>query len=212
MVRSQNKVADSPHSELVWEYLKGGLSPRQIIDIMAGIDPEFSVSEPTLYEYKRIREREEQEAERYTLGGAVDPIEAIKNDGLLLDVIINKGLELLKANRVKITLPMILKAMDMKKALLGVEYRGQTVWGLLDSQKQFDQLVTVLSRRCPTTIFDQIVEDLREMGWATTDMPHGTIETVNLDNLEDEDAEEEDEDIGWGKSSDDFEDVDFEAD
>lgn len=198
MSRGRNKISESPHSELIWDYLKGGLSPRQVLDIMQGIDPEFSVSEPTLYEYKRMREREERETDRYTLGGQMDPMEAIKNDGLLLDVIINKGLNLLQMDRVQITLPMVLKAMEMKKSLLGVEYRGQTVWGLLDSQKQFDQLVSVLSKRCPTTVFNQIVEDLKEMGWATTDMPHGTIPLVSLDEMDELDEDEFDGDA-WDR-------------
>jgi hypothetical protein len=157
---------------LIWEYLKSGLTPKQVIDVMQGVDPKFRLTEPTLYEFKKLMEKEEQVKEDYSLGGTIDPVSAIKNDGLLLDVVINKGLTMLQKNQLPLSLPMVLKAMDMKKGLLGVEYRGQTVWGLLDYQKQFDQLVNVLSKRCPTAIFNQILDDLKAMGWATTDMPH----------------------------------------
>jgi len=161
---------------------------------MRGVNPSFKISIPTVYEFQTLMQKEMQtEAEQeelYTLGNTIDPKTAIKHDGILLDSIIALGLEDLKSRKMKLTLPVVLKAIEMKKEMIGVEYRGQTIWGLLDYQKQFDQLVDVLAKRCPTSVFEAIIEDLKELGWASTAKKMGSL---NIDeeyaDLEDEEDE-----------------------
>lgn len=191
-VKGTNKIYSSQYKQMIWEYLEGGCSPKQIIEIMRGVNPSFKISIPTVYEFQTIMQKEANEeaeqAELYTLGNTIDPKTAIKHDGILLDSIIALGLEDLKSRKMKLTLPVVLKAIEMKKEMIGVEYRGQTIWGLLDYQKQFDQLVEVLSKRCPTSVFDTIIEDLKELGWAST---AGKMESLNVDE-EDENLEDDD--------------------
>jgi hypothetical protein len=193
-VKGTNKIYSSQYKQMIWEYLEGGCSPKQVLDIMRGVNPSFKISIPTVYEFQTLMQKEMQtEAEQeelYTLGNTIDPKTAIKHDGILLDSIIALGLEDLKSRKMKLTLPVVLKAIEMKKEMIGVEYRGQTIWGLLDYQKQFDQLVDVLAKRCPTSVFEAIIEDLKELGWASTAKKMGSL---NIDeeyaDLEDEEDE-----------------------
>ena len=166
--KGANKIYGSPYHEMVENYLDSGMTPEQITNVLASIAPTFAVSIPTIYAFKKRLEEDREKEELATVGGTVDPEQAIKYDGMLLDLIINQGMDALKLGELRLTVPMVLKAMEMKKELLGVEYRGQTVWGLLDSQKQFDELVEIIHRRCPADVFEQIIEDLKELGWATT--------------------------------------------
>ncbi len=194
-VKGTNKIYSSQYKQMIWEYLEGGCSPKQIIEIMRGVNPSFKISIPTVYEFQTIMQKEANEeaeqAELYTLGNTIDPKTAIKHDGILLDSIIALGLEDLKSRKMKLTLPVVLKAIEMKKEMIGVEYRGQTIWGLLDYQKQFDQLVEVLSKRCPASVFDAIIEDLKELGWAST---AGKMESLNVDEENEDDESLEDDD------------------
>ncbi len=193
-VKGTNKIYSSQYKQMIWEYLEGGCSPKQVLDIMRGVNPSFKISIPTVYEFQTLMQKEMQteadQEELYTLGNTIDPKTAIKHDGILLDSIIALGLEDLKSRKMKLTLPVVLKAIEMKKEMIGVEYRGQTIWGLLDYQKQFDQLVDVLAKRCPTSVFEAIIEDLKELGWASTAKKMGSL---NIDeeyaDLEDEEDE-----------------------
>lgn len=193
-VKGTNKIYSSQYKQMIWEYLEGGCSPKQIIEIMRGVNPSFKISIPTVYEFQALMEKEQEaEAEQeelYTLGNTIDPKTAIKHDGILLDSIIALGLEDLRSRKMKLTLPVVLKAIEMKKEMIGAEYRGQTIWGLLDYQKQFDQLVEVLAKRCPASVFDTIIEDLKELGWASTADKMGSLDVgYDADEQDFEDSE-----------------------
>lgn len=186
-IKGQNKLYTSRYSDMAWEYLENGCSPQQVLEILRGVDPTFKISLPTIYDFQAIMEKEHRGDEEtdalITLGGTLDPKTAIKYDGVLLDGIIALGLEDLKARKLKLTLPVILKAMEMKKDLLGASYRGQTIWGLMDYQQQFDQLVEVLAKRCPATVFEEIIEDLKELGWAATADKMGSVPMDDEEDL-----------------------------
>lgn len=189
-VKGQNKIYDSRYRQMVWEYLEGGCTPKQIVEILRGVDPTFKVSVPTIYEFGTMMKAEQDAdtgmSDLLTLGNTIDPKTAIKYDGVLLDSIISFGLEDLRLRKLKLTLPVVLKAMEMKKEMLGAEYRGQTIWGLMDYQKQFDQLVEVLAKRCPATIFEKIIEDLQDLGWASTAKKMGSLPVEDEGENEDD--------------------------
>lgn len=176
--KNSSKIESSRHRALIDSYLDQKLSPAQIIAAVTQIDSSFSITEPTLYKYKKDREKQNTMQDVITCGGTINPVTAVKNDGIVLDLIINQGMESLKNGEATITIPMVLKAMDMKKDLLGVTYKGQTIWALFDYQKQFDDLIQVLGKRLPQTMLDLIIEDLRELGW--TDTMSSDITTESL--------------------------------
>lgn len=176
--KNSSKIESSRHRALIDSYLDQKLSPAQIIAAVTQLDPTFSITEPTLYKYKKDREKQNTMRDVITCGGSINPDTAVKNDGMVLDLIINQGMENLKTGEATITIPMVLKAMEMKKDLLGVKYHGQTVWALVDYQQQFNDLIQVLGRRVPQAMLDMIIEDLRELGW--TDTMSSDISTDSL--------------------------------
>ena len=95
----------------------------------------------------------------------------IKNDGEVLDLIIQKFSAQLKTGEVDITPAVALKAIDMKKSMLGTKYKGQTVWSLMESQLQFDTLIEIMGKFITNDQFEAIMQELESKGAVTTQRP-----------------------------------------
>lgn len=174
-----NTIYNSPYKELAWSWLAAGLSPAQVQRSLA--EKGFNISLPVVYNFKEIMV---DEAERGMVSGmpidgpvGVDAVQAIpesmriKNDGEVLDLIIQKFSAQLKTGEVDITPAVALKAIDMKKSMLGTKYKGQTVWSLMESQLQFDTLIEIMGKFITNDQFEAIMHELESKGAVTTQRP-----------------------------------------
>jgi len=174
-----NTIYNSPYKELAWSWLAAGLSPAQVQRSLA--EKGFNISLPVVYNFKEIMV---DEAERGMISGmpidgpvGVDAVQAIpesmriKNDGEVLDLIIQKFSAQLKTGEVDITPAVALKAIDMKKSMLGAKYKGQTVWSLMESQLQFDTLIEIMGKYITNDQFEAIMHELEHKGAITTQRP-----------------------------------------
>ena len=174
-----NTIYNSPYKELAWSWLAAGLSPAQVQRSLA--DKGFNISLPVVYNFKEIMT---DEAERGMVSGmpidgpvGVDAVRVIpenmriKNDGEVLDLIIQKFSAQLKTGEVDITPAVALKAIDMKKSMLGTKYKGQTVWSLMESQLQFDTLIEIMGKFITNDQFEAIMQELESKGAVTTQRP-----------------------------------------
>lgn len=174
-----NTIYNSPYKELVWSWLAAGLSPAQVQRSLA--EKGFNISLPVVYNFKEIMT---DEAERGMVSGmpidgpvGVDAVRVIpenmriKNDGEVLDLIIQKFSAQLKTGEVDITPAVALKAIDMKKSMLGTKYKGQTVWSLMESQLQFDTLIEIMGKFITNDQFEAIMQELESKGAVTTQRP-----------------------------------------
>lgn len=174
-----NTIYNSPYKELAWSWLAAGLSPAQVQRSLA--EKGFNISLPVVYNFKEIMT---DEAERGMVSGmpidgpvGVDAVRVIpenmriKNDGEVLDLIIQKFSAQLKTGEVDITPAVALKAIDMKKSMLGAKYKGQTVWSLMESQLQFDTLIEIMGKFITNDQFEAIMQELESKGAVTTQRP-----------------------------------------
>lgn len=174
-----NTIYNSPYKELAWSWLAAGLSPAQVQRSLA--EKGFNISLPVVYNFKEIMT---DEAERGMVSGmpidgpvGVDAVRVIpenmriKNDGEVLDLIIQKFSAQLKTGEVDITPAVALKAIDMKKSMLGTKYKGQTVWSLMESQLQFDTLIEIMGKFITNDQFEAIMQELESKGAVTTQRP-----------------------------------------
>lgn len=174
-----NTIYNSPYKELAWSWLAAGLSPAQVQRSLA--EKGFNISLPVVYNFKEIMT---DEAERGMVSGmpidgpvGVDAVRVIpenmriKNDGEVLDLIIQKFSAQLKTGEVDITPAVALKAIDMKKSMLGAKYKGQTVWSLMESQLQFDTLIEIMGKFITNDQFEAIMHELESKGAVTTQRP-----------------------------------------
>lgn len=187
-----NKIYNSPMKDLAWIWLSSGQSPSQVQRALAenGLD----VSLPVVYNFREIM-AEEEERKVVNSGMVIDPslgggvrnaIDAvpdnlrIRNDGEVLDLVIQKFAAQLKEGNVTITPAVALKAIDMKKSMLGTQYKGQTVWSLMESQLQFDRLSEVINKYVTHEQFEQIMEEMDRIGAVTTERPYGVTRAEKL--------------------------------
>lgn len=187
-----NKIYNSPMKDLAWIWLSSGQSPSQVQRALAenGLD----VSLPVVYNFREIM-AEEEERKVVNSGMVIDPslgggvrnaIDAvpdnlrIRNDGEVLDLVIQKFAAQLKEGNVTITPAVALKAIDMKKSMLGTQYKGQTVWSLMESQLQFDRLSEVINKYVTHEQFEQIMEEMDRIGAVTTERPSGVTRAEKL--------------------------------
>ena len=105
----------------------------------------------------------------------------IKNDGEVLDLLILKFANQLKMGEVNVTPAVALKAIDMKKNMLGAKYRGQTIWSLMESQLQIDKLLEVMNRHVTHEQFEAIVAEMENEGVVSTQRPKELGSMLNLD-------------------------------
>ena len=186
-----NKIYNSPMKDLAWIWLSSGQSPSQVQRALAenGLD----VSLPVVYNFREIMAEEEER--KITSGVIIDSsvgegirnaIDAvpdnlrIRNDGEVLDLVIQKFASQLKEGNVTITPAVALKAIDMKKSMLGTQYKGQTVWSLMESQLQFDRLSEVINKYVTHEQFEQIMEEMDRIGAVTTERPSGVTRAEKL--------------------------------
>lgn len=183
-----NTLYKSPYKDLAWSWLASGLSPAQVQRALA--EKGMSVSLPVVYNFKEIMV---DEAERGITSGlpidgsgntsVVDAVPEnlrIRNDGEVLDLIIQKFSEQLKTGAADITPAVALKAIDMKKNMLGTKYKGQTIWGLMESQLQFDTLIDIMSRYITNDQFEAIMAEMEQKGVVTTQRPRGIPDVDTL--------------------------------
>lgn len=185
-----NKIYNSPLKELAWLWLSSGQSPAQVQRSLAenGLD----VSLPVVYNFREIMADEEEN--KIVSGVAIDSLRVgtrdaidavpdslrVRNDGEVLDLVIQRFATQLKEGNVTITPAVALKAIDMKKNMLGTQYKGQTVWSLMESQMQFDKLSEVLNKYVTHEQFEQIMEEMDRIGAVTTQRPAGVVQAERL--------------------------------
>lgn len=197
---TKNSLYNSPYKELAWTWLYSGQSPSQVKRALA--DKGFDVSLPVVINFQKIME---DELKRGTggagfpldVGGsgswrkAIDDIpadERIMNDGELLDLIIQRFMMQMKEGNVVLSAAIALKAISMKKEMLGPKYKGQTVWSLMEAQMQFDKLTEILEEVVTHDQFQQIMARLEGIGLVTTQKPGGIEPDFNIDKAIDEEA------------------------
>lgn len=190
-----NKIYNSPMKDLAWIWLSSGQSPSQVQRALAenGLD----VSLPVVYNFREIMAEEEERKIVSNSGSGViidssvgegirNAIDAvpdnlrIRNDGEVLDLVIQRFASQLKDGNVTITPAVALKAIDMKKSMLGTQYKGQTVWSLMESQLQFDRLSEVINKYVTHEQFEQIMEEMDRIGAVTTERPSGVTRAEKL--------------------------------
>lgn len=191
-----NKIYNSPMRELAWMWLSSGQSPSSVQKALAEHD--LDVSLPVVYNFREIM-ADEEERGMASGGMIIDPsmgknvtnaIDAIpdhlriRNDGEVLDLVIQRFASQLKEGNVTITPAVALKAIDMKKNMLGTQYKGQTVWSLMESQMQFDKLSEVINKYVTHEQFEQIMAEMDRIGAVTTERPVGVATADRLIDTE----------------------------
>lgn len=185
-----NKIYNSPMRDLAWLWLSSGQSPSQVQRALAEHD--LDVSLPVVYNFREIMAAEEDKKLSSGGGMILDPSAGhggsvqnvidtipdhlrVRNDGEVLDLVIQRFAAQLKEGNVTITPAVALKAIDMKKSMLGTQYKGQTVWSLMESQMQFDKLSEVINKYVTHEQFEQIMEEMDRIGVVTTERPAAVV-------------------------------------
>lgn len=197
---TKNKLYNSPYKELAWSWLYSGQSPSQVQRALR--DKGFDVSLPVLLNFQKIMEDEHKRQPSAGLplnapGGdgdfrkAVESVptdQRIMNDGELLDLIIQRFMQQVQNGTAELSAAVALKAISMKKDMLGAKYKGQTVWSLMEAQMQFDKLTEILEDVVTHDQFQQIMARMENIGLVTTQKPTGIQPDLNLDRVVDEEA------------------------
>lgn len=189
---NKNTLYNSPYKELAWSWLYSGQSPSQVKRALA--DKGFDVSLPVVLNFQKIMEDEMKRGgstglplessggENFTRAIQEVPVnERIMNDGELLDLIIQRFMMQMKQGNVELSAAIALKAISMKKDMLGPKYKGQTVWSLMEAQMQFDKMTEILEEVVTHDQFQQIMARLESVGLVTTQQPRGTQPDLDLD-------------------------------
>lgn len=197
---TKNKIYNSAYKELAWSWLYSGQSPSQVQRALR--DKGFDVSLPVVLNFQKIMEDEYRRQQSAGLplntgGGsgdfqkAIDAIptdQRIMNDGELLDLIIQRFMQQVQNGTAELTAAVALKAISMKKDMLGAKYKGQTVWSLMEAQMQFDKLTEILEEVVTHDQFQQIMAKMENIGLVTTQKPAGIEPDLNLDRAVDTEA------------------------
>lgn len=193
-----NTVYNSPYRNLAWEWLRNGMPVAAVKEALE--EKGLRVTLPVIYNFRDIMTDLEQKGGNpggyfggTTLDGGSDtptPMPSpenvpenmrIKNDGEVLDLLILKFASQLKAGEVEVTPAVALKAIDMKKNMMGAKYRGQTIWSLMESQLQIDKLLEVMNRHVTHEQFEAIVAEMESEGVVSTQRPKELGSMINLD-------------------------------
>lgn len=199
-----NTVYNSPYRTLAWEWIRNGMP---ISAVKESLDEKgLHVTLPVLYNFRDIMEDAEMKSggSGYYTGSSFDPDDPthtplpapqdvpesmrIKNDGEVLDLLILQFSNQLKSGEVSVTPAVALKAIDMKKSMLGPKYRGQTIWSLMESQLQIDKLLEVMNRHVTHDQFEAIVAEMENEGVVSTERPKSLGTVMNLDHEIDKEA------------------------
>lgn len=87
------------------------------------------------------------------------------NDAVLLDSIITKGFKTLLDADAVIGPTLALRAIEIKRALLGKNYTGQTAWETERLKRKLSLLLDVVNRNVEQHTWDKIILELEECGW-----------------------------------------------
>lgn len=197
---TKNKLYNSAYKELAWSWLYSGQSPSQVQRALR--DKGFDVSLPVILNFQKIMEDEVKRGQASaglplgTSGGgdfvrAIEEVptdQRIMNDGELLDLIIQRFMQQVKSGTAELSAAVALKAISMKKDMLGAKYKGQTVWSLMEAQMQFDKLTEILEDVVTHDQFQEIMSRMENIGLVTTQKPTGMLPDFNLDNAIDKEA------------------------
>lgn len=204
-----NSIYNSPYKLMTWEWLKNGMP---ISAVKEALDEKgFNVTLPVIYNFRDIMQDYESQYGEVSSGeftGSYMEDEddednpsnppfpdmsspenvpeslRIKNDGEVLDLLILKFAHQLKTGTMNVTPAVALKAIDMKKNMLGAKYRGQTIWSLMESQLQIDKLLEVMNRHVTHEQFEAIVAEMEQSGVVTTQRPKPLGSSMlNLDSV-----------------------------
>lgn len=189
---TKNSLYNSAYKELAWSWLYSGQSPSQVKRALA--DKGFDVSLPVIVNFQKIMEDEVKRGQSSAglpldaPGGdfvrAVQEVpenQRIMNDGELLDLIIQRFMQQVQNGTAELSAAVALKAISMKKDMLGAKYKGQTVWSLMEAQMQFDKLTEILEEVVTHDQFQQIMARMENIGLVTTQQPRGIPSDMNLD-------------------------------
>ena len=89
----------------------------------------------------------------------------VTNDAQVIDVLISKGFQSMLSGNFEITPQTVMKALELKKAMLGKEYSGQTAWSVQDLQSKLTLLLNVVNKHTDSSTWERIMRDLEEAGW-----------------------------------------------
>lgn len=200
-----NTIYNSPYRVLAWEWLRNGMPVTAVKEALD--EKGLHVTLPVIYNFRDIMQDMEMKGGNtggYFAGSSFDSDETtptpmpspedvpeslrIKNDGEVLDLIILKFANQLKAGEAEITPAVALKAIDMKKNMMGAKYRGQTIWSLMESQLQIDKLLEVMNRHVTHEQFEAIVAEMENDGVISTQRPKALGSILNLDREIDKEA------------------------
>ena len=192
-----NTVYNSPYRKLAWDLIRNGMPIPVVRDELE--EKGLKVTPPVLHNFKAIMEdfERQQGNSDYYSSPAFDPEDPtniplpspqdvpddmrIKNDGEVLDMLILQFSNQLRNGEVNVTPAVALKAMDMKKSMLGPKYRGQTIWGLMESQMQIDKLLEIMNRHITHDQFEAIIAEMESEGVVSTQRPKALSSVIDLD-------------------------------
>lgn len=190
---TKNILYNSPYKEYAETLLRDGMRPTDVWRELA--NQGFDVAPNVVHNFAKILKELDEAKEEDSMSGygilppadtkaMVDSVpenERIRNDGEVLDLIIQRFASQLRAGQVAISPAVALKAIDMKKNMMGVKYKGQTVWSLMESQMQFDQLTKIINEVVTHEQFETIMAKLEHIGIVTTERPSGIAPNLDLD-------------------------------
>lgn len=175
-----NAVKESVYRDVIDQWIDMNVPLRDIIkEIQATYDPafnEFGLTTLSLYAKER-RESREVESRNSMSDVGINVDKAVRNDGHVLDYIIQKGFETLIDNGGTVGVTDIFRAIDRKGKILGASYKGQTVWALLDNQQAMLRLFELIHECVPGKYVDVLIERAVQEGLCTpADVIHDDIE------------------------------------
>lgn len=196
IISDSNKLYDSAYKETAWDWLKGGMSPAEVVSGLKNMG--FSVSLPVVYRFKQMMEEQEEldnaggfaksstAEENSNLPKTVDPEQAVKNDAQLLDLIINAahGMYIEHPESVNTSPQLAIKAIELKRTLMGKNYSGHTLWGVDEYKRRFKELMEVINMFVRQETWDLIIDELIKRGWGESSLGSSLL------SMDDKDEEE----------------------
>lgn len=182
-----------------WEWLKAGLSLREVRESLIGLGHKYALS--TIAAFKDIMMQETGEeiyedsgddfvidtkrelekvgtavsADKKKFGkyadnkkkiaDAFDLEDLVSNDAQVIDVLISKGFQSMLSGDFQVTPQTVMKALELKKAMLGKDYAGQTAWNVQELQSKLSLLLSVVNKHSDSATWERIMRDLEEAGW-----------------------------------------------
>lgn len=162
------KIKNSIHCAAVDRMIDLGMNPRAIHAELVKEEPGFNdFSITTIYAYQQYRENLIREAKQLSMEDiGIDKERAPKNDSQVLDFIIAAGMRNLEETQGKdVGLDHIFRAMMQKAKILGAEYKGQTLWAILEKQEAVLGVFEIIKTVCPTQDMEKIYDECVRRGY-----------------------------------------------